>query len=39
MDNKNYEKTVKKIMSATKIDNKIYKPATYKKAISDLIHF
>lgn len=32
-------KYIKKIISATKANNKIYKPSTYKKVMFDLIHF
>lgn len=39
LDNKNHRKTVKKVMSAIKISNKIYKLITYQEAISDLVYF
>lgn len=39
LDNENHRNTVKKVMSATKISNKIYKLTTYKEAISDPVYF
>ena len=39
LDNENHRKTIKKIISAIKINSKIYKSVTYKEAISNSIYF
>lgn len=37
-DNENHGEIIEKVISATEISNKIYKPATYEEAISNLIY-